>query len=137
MSEQYKVLLKKHGLRITPIRINILNKFDKSIHALSAKDLENGLDNPDRITLYRTIKSFESKGIIHKAVDGTDVVKYALCDHECDENDHHHHHVQFHCEKCDQTFCVDEIEIPQLRAPTGYKVKNTNIIMDGICESCS
>lgn len=108
-----------------------------SSHALSSNEIENKLQDPDRITLYRTLKSFEEKGVIHRAIDGTQAAKYAICDSGCDEHSHQHQHVHFHCEKCGNTFCVDEVAIPDISMPSGYKIKDINIIVEGQCEKCS
>ena len=129
-------LLKKHNLRVTQFRMDVVEIMSGSAHALSSNDIESQLQDPDRITLYRTLKNFEEKGIIHKAIDGTNTAKYALCDSECDEHNHAHQHVHFHCEKCDNTFCVEDVIIPVIQMPHGYNTRQINIIADGICENC-
>ncbi len=129
-------ILRKHKLRITPFRIEVLRMFDKSKHALSAAELELKLKNSDRITLYRTLKSFEEKGIIHKAIDGTNQPKFAVCEAQCQEHSHHDKHVHFHCLTCENTFCIDTVFIPEVKLPQGFQVKNTDMIVSGICEKC-
>jgi Fur family ferric uptake transcriptional regulator len=132
-----EILLKKHGLRVTQTRLEVLNLFLSEKVAVSNQDIESQLPGLDRITLYRTLKSFENKGVIHKAVDGTETPKFALCHEECTEASHHHHHVHFHCEKCENTFCVDTIQIPTIRSPKGYEVHSTDVILNGLCEKCT
>ena len=41
--------------------------------------LEKAFPRADRITIYRTLKTFEEKGIVHGIEEGTTEVKYALC----------------------------------------------------------
>ena len=129
-------ILRKHKLRITPFRVEVLDLFYSAQHALSAADLELKMVNPDRITLYRTLKSFEEKGIIHKAIDGTNQPKFALCVAECHEHNHHDKHVHFHCLKCENTFCIDTVFIPEVTLPQRFRVKQTDMIVSGICEKC-
>ncbi|MBK9150390.1 MAG: transcriptional repressor [Saprospiraceae bacterium] len=131
-----EAILKKHGMRITQFRLDVLNIISTAGSALSNQDIENKLHDPDRITLYRTLKSFEDKGIIHRALDSTQTAKYALCAGECTEHKHHHHHVHFHCIACENTFCVDNVAVPSIELPSGYHVLDINIIVDGTCEKC-
>lgn len=131
-----KEILKEHGLRITEPRIELLKVFLKSDIALSNQDIESALPDADRITMYRTLKSFQEKGIIHKAIDGTEVNRYALCHSNCDNHDHHDNHIHFHCEQCDNTFCVEESEVPHIKPPQGFKVNETNVVMTGLCDRC-
>lgn len=130
-------ILKKNNLRATPIRKELLQLFLNSENALSSHDIEKKLSDLDRVTLYRTLKSFQEKGIIHRAFDNTDTTKYASCNDHCDAHAHHDEHLHFHCSECDSTFCVDEIPIPKLEMPVGFTAQKTNIVVDGICEKCS
>jgi len=129
-------ILKRHKLRVTPFREEVLSLFTGSDMALSSNDLESKLQNPDRITLYRTLKSFEEMGIIHKAFDGTNTQKYALCEADCDEHDHHDEHVHFHCETCQNTFCLDHVYVPKIEMPNGFVAKQTNMVVNGVCQNC-
>jgi Fur family transcriptional regulator, ferric uptake regulator len=132
-------ILKKAQLRITNTRVEVLNLFQQSKHAITPADVEEKMENPDRITVYRTLKSFEEKGIIHKVVDGTGISKYALCDVVCvhQEQHHHHNHVHFHCNDCGNTFCIENVDVPEINIPGKYAVKDKNVILSGSCEMCS
>lgn len=70
-------ILKKHLLRVTQFRLDVISIFITAGRALASHDIEEKLHDADRITLYRTLKSFEDKGIIHKAIDGTLTQKFA------------------------------------------------------------
>lgn len=129
-------ILKKHKLRVTTMRQNVINIFLKAGNALSSADVESQLIDSDRITLYRTLKSFEERGIIHKAIDGTIVQKYALCEAQCDHVHHNDHHVHFRCEACENTFCVEGVSIPQVNLPEGFVVKQKDMVISGICQKC-
>lgn len=129
-------ILKKHALRITPFRLEVIEVFSQAGHALSSADVEAMLKDADRITLYRTLKSFEDKGIIHKAIDGTITQKYALCEAECDQHHHNDEHIHFHCLKCENTFCLDHVYIPKITLPSGFTVTQTDMAVSGYCEKC-
>ncbi len=137
MATNTKQLLKSHSLRITPFREQVLQLFIDESAAISSRKIQDELEDADRITIYRTLKSFVDKGLVHEAFDGTDTPKYALCEDHCDEHAHHDQHVHFHCDKCDQTFCVEEVEVPYITTPQGFKVNSTNIVLKGKCESCN
>ena len=131
-------ILKDHGLRITKTRMAILEQFLTHNAALTHSDIEEKIMDMDRITLYRTLKSFEEKGVIHRAIDGTDKSRYALCESSCTEHAHHHDsHVHFHCNHCEQTFCIDGVSIPTFSTPAGYQVKSSDVVLNGVCPTCS
>jgi Fur family ferric uptake transcriptional regulator len=130
-------ILKKAGLKATPIRSAVLDILIKSNHALHQNFIESKLENLDIITLYRTLKSFEEKGLVHKITDTNAVVKYASCKPTCLEHHHHYdNHIHFECESCKNTFCLEESEVPHLTIPEKYKVTSVNITMKGKCEKC-
>ena len=130
-------ILKQHELRVTPIREMVLAVIRDSKSALSSQDIEMKFSDIDRITLYRTLKTFESKGIIHKAVDGTNIQKFAMCDAGCNEHVHHDQHAHFHCDNCGSTFCLDTLEIPMIQHDTGFQVRSMDVIMKGVCKDCT
>lgn len=129
-------ILKKAGLRVTQVRTQVLELMTGAGKALSSQDIEVELPDADRITLYRTLKTFETKGIIHEAVDGTNRTKYAICEEHCDEHHHHDSHAHFHCESCGKTICVEDVKIPSIALPENLNIKQASIILQGECESC-
>ena len=132
-----KQILKNYKLRNTPIRQAILNLFLENKVAFSHGEVEQKfLDAFDRATVYRTLKSFEEKGLIHRVIDDGAVVKYALCDANCAEHDHQDNHVHFKCEICQQTFCLHNIPIEKLAMPDGFQANDYELLVTGICKNC-
>jgi Fur family ferric uptake transcriptional regulator len=130
-------LLKDFRLRSTPTRQDILHLFLKKEYALSHGDIEKEINSDlDRVTVYRTLKTFLDKGLIHKVLDDEGSLKYALCNDACSTAEHHHNHVHFKCEKCGQTNCLN-IEIPPVKLPKGYKPNEINLLIQGVCENCA
>lgn len=136
--ERHIELLNSHKLRKTPVRIEVLKYFlEKEDQALSHQDIEMAMDDSDRVTLYRTLKTFEGKGLIHQAIDGSGIQKFALCDHACNENHHFDDHPHFRCNKCDKTICMTNRIQHDFNLPSGYKVQSAHLVIQGLCNDCS
>lgn len=130
-------LLKTFKMRSTPSRQEILHLFLRKDYALSHGDIEKEISNSlDRVTVYRTLKTFLDKGLIHKVLDDEGSLKYALCNEACSVSGHHHDHVHFKCIKCGQTNCLDTV-IPDVKLPRGYKAQEINVLIQGVCERCA
>ncbi len=136
MNRQAIPLLTQKQIKITPNRKLVLDIFLVKQYALSLADLENELPWADRASLYRTLKTFEQKALIHAIDDGDKAVKYALCDDSC-EVSHHTIHPHFHCEKCGKTICLSpqDISIPEL--PAHYKIESYSLVINGLCDTCA
>jgi len=136
--ERVDLLLDKHKLKKTPLRRRVLSLFmNKNGKAISNQELEGLLQDADRITLYRTLKSFEKKGIIHEAIDGTNSAKFALCHAECTEHNHVDNHAHFHCTDCGETSCLESLEMPEYKLPEKYKVDDVILVINGKCSNCT
>ncbi len=130
--------LKNFDLRHTNGREEVLNLFLDAEHALSHGDIETGLGpDHDRVTIYRTLRTFLDKGILHKVLDDGGNPKYALCRETCVAGHHHHDHVHFKCDHCGQTTCLDQVHIPSVVLPEGYSRKEMNLLIQGVCQECN
>src|SRR5438045_2573080 len=92
--------LKKRKIAPTAMRIVVLDFLLKNKRTFSLKDLESALESTDRVTLFRTLKTFEDHKIVHSIDDGTGSIKYALCEDSCDCDYPQDIHVHFHCKVC-------------------------------------
>ncbi len=138
MNSDVRQLLKDHSLRLTQSRVDIVGFFLSRNVAISHGDIESTMDGKyDRVTIYRTLKSFLESGIIHKVLDDNGITKYALCTNACTDGHHYHEHIHFKFSNCEQTFCLDSIEIPQVQLPKGFQLKESNFLMTGICDKCN
>lgn len=130
--------LKSHNLRKTPVRQRVLSVFMESQGvALSNSDIEDTVENLDRITLYRTLKTFEERGIIHQAIDGTGITKYALCSEMCTEHHHRDVHAHFFCTSCNRTTCLEDIPVPEPKLNEGFRISSAQLVLNGMCDDCS
>jgi len=131
-------LLKKNQLSVTEGRKKILQLFLDQPGALSHGDIEKKAgERFDRVTIYRTLQTFVDKGIIHTIPTADNSVRYALCKDDCSEGHHHDHHIHFVCEKCHQTFCLDDVVTPAIKLPRGYSAGHVEVVVEGICRNCS
>jgi Fur family transcriptional regulator, ferric uptake regulator len=119
----------------TAMRLLVLELLMKQKTAISLNDVEKGLGHVDRITVYRTLKTFEKKGLIHLVADGT-VSKYALCADACTINQHFDNHLHFYCTTCGKTSCVPEVKVPHVALPAQYKMDDVSLMGRGVCYPC-
>jgi Fur family ferric uptake transcriptional regulator len=129
--------LNDNGVRPTAMRILIYKYIAEKEVAVALTDIENAFAKADRTTLYRTLKTFEEKGIVHQIDDGTHISKFALCEPGCNCELEQDLHLHFHCTNCDETVCLTEQKIPHINLPDGYVAEDANLVLKGICEKCS
>ena len=97
MNEAIESVLQAKGIAPTAMRILVLEYLQKQTATVSLGDVEKNFAHSDRTTLYRTLKTFEEKGLVHSIQDGTDASKYALCADACKAGDHYDLHLHFYC----------------------------------------
>lgn len=130
-------ILKKNGLSVTEGRKKILELFLDNDGALAHADIEKFTDAAfDRVTVYRTLQTFVDKGIIHLIPTTDNSVLYALCKHNCEQGHHHDNHVHFICNNCARTICLDDVTVPAVKLPTGFKPEQSAMVVTGICNEC-
>jgi len=135
IAAEQKLVNKK--INPTAMRLLVLDFLLLQNSALSLSDIEKGLHPADRVTIYRTLKTFIEHGLIHSIDDGTGTPKYALCSDACDAAGHHDTHVHFYCTSCKETLCLPNIQIPRISLPVGYINNEVSLIIKGVCEKCS
>ena len=128
--------LENKNIKPTAMRLLVLRQLVESGSAICLGDLEIRFDRADKATLYRTLKTFEDKKLIHRIDDGTSSVKYALCEDgcQCRPQDQHIH---FHCTICGETYCLTQSKIPQTTIPVGFNAASASMIYKGSCANCS
>lgn len=138
MKNETSEILRRNHLSVTESRTKILDLFRHSNNALAHADIEKQSgEHFDRVTIYRTLQTFVEKGIVHTIPTADNSVLYALCKDECSEGHHLDNHVHFICDKCNATYCLEHISIPQVQLPQGYIATQTDLVMSGICYKCN
>ncbi len=135
MNTFIKNILLRHELRHTACREAVLAYFMSQNSALSHGNLEKDLATFDRVTIYRTLKTYLEKGILHKVL-AEDGLRYALCKEVCASHGHHHDHVHFKCTTCGKIICLDQINVPAIVLPTGFVRHELNLLIQGVCNKC-
>ncbi|MCU0355232.1 MAG: transcriptional repressor [Cytophagales bacterium] len=131
-------ILKDHNLRQTACREEVLAFFLEKETALSHADLEMHLTPAyDRVTLYRTLKTFLDAGLVHKVLDDEGGAKYALCRSHHTDHQHADNHVHFKCLRCGTTSCLEQTSIPVVSLPEGYFGTDFHLLVQGICRACA
>ncbi len=131
-----KNLFKKNKISETPFRKEVIDIFLKHDSAISLSTIIGELKDYNRITLYRTIKIFIEKGMIHEiAISGEDSM-YALCKEDCNVKEHHHQHIHFKCKQCGHIFCVEVEKFPKIDLPD-YNIDQLEIQATGVCKNCN
>jgi len=128
--------LEYRDIKPTTMRLLVLRELVETPVTLSLKTLEAKFERADRATLYRTLKTFEEKKLIHSVDDGTGSVKYSLCTESCHCKPADQH-VHFYCDKCEETFCLTQSQIPEIQIPVGFEVSSASMVYKGVCGSCS
>ena len=128
-------ILLEHGIRPTANRLLLVKVLSKAEHPLTMKELEDLVDTIDKSNIFRTLSLFRDQHLVHVLQDGADAVRYELShSHEEDHDDDLHAH--FYCERCRQTFCLNDIPVPQVDLPKGYRMNTINYLIKGICPNC-
>lgn len=130
-------ILHRRQLSSTESRRRILSLFLAEGDALTHGDIEKKVgDKYDRVTIYRTLQTFEEKGIIHAIPTADNSILYALCK-ECEDGHHHDDHVHFLCTNCEKTICLDDVISPRIDLPKGYVPESVQVLIKGVCKDCS
>ena len=129
-------MLLEHGIRPTANRIVLVKALAEAEHPLTMMELEDNVDSIDKSNVFRALALFRDHHLVHVLQDGADAVRYELChSHEDGHDDDIHAH--FYCEKCGQTFCLNDIAVPTVALPEGYRMSTINYLIKGVCPKCS
>jgi Fe2+ or Zn2+ uptake regulation protein len=129
-------ILKTFGLKSTPTRLEVLRVFSRDCKPINAEYILITLrsKNLDTVTIYRTLGSFEKKGIIHKVDLRKDSAYYEYSNH------HHHHHIV--CVDCGYIEKFEDCDISKisrqiLSKKTKFKIiQSHSFELFGLCVKC-
>ena len=129
-------LLRDKGFKITPARLAILSAFCAHCEPLNAEEINKKIkkEKIDPVTIYRTLASFEKKGILKRV----DLRKDSAC---FELSDTHHHHII--CIKCGMIEEFRDLETESLtkriikNSKNFKQIKQHSFEMFGLCKKCS
>lgn len=132
----FESLLLSHGIKPTSNRIVVLKVLCDNDRILSIRDIEERLVTMDKSSIFRCLRLFTENHLIHEIEDGSGMLKYELCT-SVSSDTHDDMHPHFYCERCRQTVCLKEVEIPTIGLREGFVAHHVNFIIKGLCAKCS
>lgn len=127
-------LMEQHGIRPTANRIIVANALATEHQPQTMSELEDHIGSIDKSSIFRTLTLFKDQHLVHVLEDG-EGVRYELC-HSHDHSIDNDMHVHFHCEKCGQTLCLEDIPIPEINLPEDFETQSANFVLKGLCPKC-
>jgi Fur family ferric uptake transcriptional regulator len=131
-------LLRSHGLRRTPVRVEVLDLLQSAGRPLSVPQMLARLKGVDTVTVYRTLNTFVRKKLVHRIRSEDRSWLYAAGDlHERPLHTHPH----FVCDGCGKVECLEEASVPDtfvksLGVQHGYAVSYPEVVLHGRCPKC-
>lgn len=127
-------ILRGANLRVTPLRLAVLETMLKAGQPISHTDVQAALPDADRVTLYRTLTSFVEADIAHQVqgLDGT----WRFCAHTDRGDGCPGNHPHFLCTACGTMTCLLDQTMPRVSVPEGYEVDGKQFVAYGKCPAC-
>ena len=124
-------------VRNTTAKSHIQELLIQQKNAMSQQDIQTLSEGVcDRVTIYRVLDRLLEEGVIHRTIGIDGVARFAPCS-KCDANhSHHHNHVHFNCEKCQEVTCLENV-VPDFKLPRNYTMKEVNFTVSGVCAKCN
>jgi Fur family transcriptional regulator, ferric uptake regulator len=127
------------SLKRTRGRMRVLDLLLRSAAPLSQPEIltHKKTAGMDRVSIYRTLQAFLSKGIAHRVDVGDRLWRFAVCRHtQAGHAGHCHPH--FTCKYCGAVECLPQLPLPSTsQVKTGYLVEEQEFYLKGRCARCS
>ncbi len=132
----YEALLQQHHINLTANRLLVAKALAGADGPLSLSELERKIMTIDKSGIFRTLTLFREQHLVHVIEGGSEGVKYELCHSHNSEHDEDLH-PHFYCQHCQKTYCLDNMELPDIELPEGFQPQSMNLIIQGICPECN
>lgn len=124
-----------HGGRVTRTRVAVLEVLQATPHPLSHDELGAALDAAaiahDRVTLYRALDWLVEQGIARRIAGSDRAWRFEALQPDG------HRHAHFHCDRCGQVICLDELQPAfAVALPEGYRLDRAELVLHGACPDC-
>ena len=135
MTREIETYFEQKGVRPTPNRVLVLRALRAEEHPVTLTDLELTLSPMDKSSIFRVLTLFLEQDIVHAFEDGRGLLNYELCSSKgpCDRQDEHIH---FYCESCRQSFCMEDLPLPEMILPEGFTPHSISFVIKGECPGC-
>jgi Fur family transcriptional regulator, ferric uptake regulator len=133
-------LIRDAGLRVTPIRLEVLTVLIHAGRPLSVAQMIPLLPAyAGTVTVYRTLHSFLEKGVVHKVRGDDREWNYAF-GAKTDLSKHQHPH--FVCDDCGMVECLSDAQLPdsfvaKLKQNARFEIGHVELFLHGKCQPCS
>ena len=123
------------GQRPTRARLQILQALLDLAQPVSHTEIQEHIqsrwaENIDRVTLYRGLEWLVQHQLSHRITADDRVWRFSAI------NPEHPSHPHFHCVRCGQVLCLPESQLPAPQLPAEYRVKEVEVVVNGICPHC-
>lgn len=133
----FRQWLASQGLKLTAVRLAVLELLGAAPRALRAKELLEVIRTRRRVnkvTVYRILEDFCNRGMVRRlSLDGR-VSHYELA---CEHRPPHPH---FQCHTCREVQCLDPVPLTrvwtELQGPVGNRADHIDIRVAGLCHKC-
>jgi len=134
---EIRKLLRGSALRCTPAREAVLRLLYDACRPLAHGQIATapGMEEVDRVTLYRTLAALEEAGLLHR-VQGKDGGRH-FCAHPPHGDGCPGNHPHFLCDKCGQIRCLNDQALPRITVAAGERVMGKQLVAYGICSACT
>jgi Fe2+ or Zn2+ uptake regulation protein len=128
----YANILKKHKIKVTPQRLEILKYLDENQSHPTAFQIYSDLkeDNPSfsKTTVYNTLDTLKNHNLVQVLTISQTELRYEF------ETKLHHH---FLCKSCDKISDID-VDCPffEKMLESEYRVEEVHGYFKGICKNC-
>lgn len=142
MYENFKEILKSHGLKVTNQRVILLEALSKHKgEHLTPEEIYEIVkeDHPEigLATVYRTIQLLCQLELVEKVVLVDGIVRYEMTERDRGSAHHHHHIICLDCGNV-ESFEDDLLENLEsaIAKKTGFEVVNHEVKFYGYCNKC-
>lgn len=133
--EHLENILQNRGILPTAIPLLVLNKLMEHQPTISHQELAEHFEGADKITLFRTLKTFLDHNLIQTVGDETGPVRYALAEF-CDNTLSSEQYTHFHCSSCGRTYLLTDGERPSIFIPQHFQLDQIPMTLKGRCDQC-
>lgn len=128
-------ILKSYNQRITSQRIALLELLMNSSNAFALPEIEKMISvSIDRVTIYRTLQTFEEIGLVIKMVDCKGTCMYIL---NLENHQKLSMHPHLHCRECNKIVCLPSLPEEYLEKLGQYQIDEMYFLMQGKCRECA
>lgn len=131
MNHEVRNILKKYQINITKTRLLMLNTFLESGEPLTQNHfIGDSVLALDRTSIFRTLKLFARKKIIHRVPSTDGITRYLLQQASATV------HTSFICSSCRKVVPLKTLVLPEVELPKDFMQQNMEIVIDGLCNAC-